>query len=341
MLLMGSKLIAAVIGLGVGESHISGFEAHPRCQVKTLCDFNPSVLESNAQKYPEKKLVEKADRIFEDPEIDVVSIASYDSFHAEQIIQCLKSGKHVFVEKPLCLRHQELDLIVDALNSNPNLQLSSNLILRKAPRFEELKKKIGSGELGQPFHFEGNYDYGRLQKLTEGWRGNDPHYSVTHGGAIHLIDLILWLSGKKIVNVHAFGNRIPTIDSVFNGNSLTTANLQFEDGATGQITSNYASVAPHHHKVSVYGTRGTFEQSHLGAAYFHSRDSDYSPERVDSAYPGARKGDLLCNFIDSVLGEVEPIITKEEVLGAMSVSLAIDKSIQTRQVEEVGYPLLK
>jgi len=149
------------------------------------------------------------------------------------------------------------------------------------------------------------------------------------------------LSGKKIVNVHAFGNCIPTIDSVFNGNSLTTANLQFEDGTTGQITSNYASVAPHHHKVSVYGTPGTFEQSHLGAAYFHSKDPDHSPERVDSVYPGTRKGDLLCNFVDSILGEAEPIITKEEVLGAMSVSLAIDNSIQTRQVEEVAYPLFK
>lgn len=338
---MGSKLIAAVIGLGVGESHISGYESHPRCQVKTLCDFNPSVLEKIAKRHPDKKLVKQANIIFEDPEIDIVSIASYDSFHAEQIIQCLKSGKHVFVEKPLCLHHQELGLIIECLHSKPNLQLSSNLILRKVPRFEELKNRIDSGELGQTFHFEGNYDYGRLQKLTEGWRGKDPNYSVTHGGAIHLIDLILWLSGKKIVNVHAFGNCIPTIDSVFNGNSLTTANLQLEDGATGQITSNYASVAPHHHKVSVYGTRGTFEQSHLGSAYFHSRDPDHSPERVDSAYPGTRKGDLLCNFVDSILGEAEPIITKEEVLGAMSVSLAIDKSIQTRQVEEVAYPLFK
>ena len=97
---MGSKLIAAVIGLEVGESHISGYESHPRCQVKTLCDCNPSVLESIAQRHPEKNLVDQAESIIEDPDVDIVSIASYDSFHAEQIIQCLNSGKHVFVENP-------------------------------------------------------------------------------------------------------------------------------------------------------------------------------------------------------------------------------------------------
>jgi len=48
----------------------------------------------------QENLVDQAESIFEDPELDIVSIASYDSFHAEQIIQCLNSGKHVFVENP-------------------------------------------------------------------------------------------------------------------------------------------------------------------------------------------------------------------------------------------------
>ncbi|MEC7394963.1 MAG: Gfo/Idh/MocA family oxidoreductase [Verrucomicrobiota bacterium] len=329
-----------MIGLGVGEQHIQGFEGHAGCKVVSLCDMNPQVLKEVGRRFEGKVLYKDPKEILNDPKIDIVSIASYDDSHEEQIIGALRNGKHVFVEKPLCLTRNELEKIVHNLNKRPTLHLSSNLILRKVPRFMQLRERIRSGHFGETYHFEGCYDYGRLHKLTEGWRGKIHNYSVTHGGGIHLIDLILWLSGKKILTVHAVGNNIPTKSSHFKGPSLTSAVLKFEDGATAQVTSNYASVTPHHHKLTVYGTRCTFEQSHLGAAYFKSRCSDETPERVDSPYPGASKGDLLHNFVSSIRGEAQPSITKQEVIDAMSVSLAIDESIFQMKPVPVPYPQL-
>lgn len=338
---MTNDLKAAVIGLGVGARHIIAYNEHPHCNVDIVCDFEQNALDKISEVMPFLRTTKYADEVINDPNVNLLSIASYDNHHAEQIVHALEQGKHVFVEKPLCMNRKELDWIVSTLDKHPNLKLSSNLILRKSARFIELKKRIEYGSLGETYHFEGSYDYGRLTKLTEGWRGNEPNYSVTHGGAIHLIDLILWLSGKKAVSAQAVGNKIPTQNSRFKGFSLTSAIIEFEDGSTAQITSNFASLTPHHHKLCVYGTLGTFEQSHLGAAYFNSRESNRPAEIVDAPYPGTPKGALLKDFIDSILGDMEPFPSKREVIEAMNISLAIDKSIITQKKEKISELILK
>lgn len=334
---MKDNLNAGVIGLGVGESLIKGLQAHPRCKVGTICDLNEEVLKTVGQRYPSCQLTVDPLSILDDPNIDIVCIASYDDAHESQVLRALRNNKHVFVEKPLCLSEKELKNIAVELNSKPHLSFSSNHILRKTPRFIELKERISTNLLGEIFHMEGSYDYGRLHKLTEGWRGQISNYSVTLGGGIHIIDLMLWLSGKKVSSVFARGNNIATSISQFEGLSLTTSVLQFEDGSTGQITSNFASVAPHHHKLSVYATSGTFEQSHCGANYYWSRDPLEDREEVSSDYPGAAKGDLIMNFIDTIFSNDAPLVSKQEVLDAVSVCLAIDKSITSSTPQQVVY----
>ena len=51
----------------------------------------------------------RAEEIHCDADIDVVSIASYDNYHSDQIFAAIKNGKHVFAEKPLCLTRHEAD----------------------------------------------------------------------------------------------------------------------------------------------------------------------------------------------------------------------------------------
>lgn len=328
---------AGVIGLGVGESHIIGLESHPNCQIKAICDINEIVLQKVGSRFPSCTLSTDPNLILNDPNIQLVCIASYDDVHEQQVVSALRNNKHVFVEKPLCLSSDELCNIAKELKMNPHLFLTSNLILRKTPRFIELHDRIATGRLGEIFHMEGSYDYGRLHKLTEGWRGRTPNYSVTLGGGIHLIDLMLWLSGKKVSSVSAVGNNLAASNSQFDGLSVTSSNIGFEDGSTAQITSNYASFTPHHHKLCIYGTNGTFEQSHLGAAYYWSRDPNEKLESVSSPYPGAAKGDLLFNFIDSILKKNLPLVSPQEVLDATSVALAIDQSIRSQSAQSVNY----
>jgi len=331
------KLSAGVIGLGVGEAHISGYEVDPRCTVASLCDIDEKKLKEVGSRYPGRKLTNDAEELLSDPTIDVVSIASYDTYHHEQIMRALKNGKHVFVEKPLCLFEKELNEIVSQLNKSRHLKLSSNLILRRTPRFVELHQRIQSNDLGDVYYVEGDYDYGRLGKIVDGWRGSIPYYSVVHGGAIHLIDLILWLTEKKVRKVVAMGNKTVTEQTNFRRQDLVVALLEFEDGALAKVSANFGCMVPHHHKLSVYGTRGTFEQSHTGAAYFFSRDPAVSSKDIESEYPGSSKGDMLPSFVKHILDGDAPNVTAQEVLDAMSISLAVEKALGSGRPESVNY----
>jgi len=330
-------LKAGIIGLGVGERHIPGYEADDRCQVVALCDKDAAKLEEVGARHPGRRLTTIAAEILGDPQIDIVSIASYDNDHHDQVLAAIAAGKHIFVEKPLCLTDAEFESIASALTRNPDIRLSSNLILRRTPRFVELRRRIQAGAMGRLYYLEGDYDYGRVQKIRTGWRAAIPFYSVVHGGGIHLIDLLLWLSGGRIEEVFAYGNAIAAEGTGFRNKDLVAALLKFEDGMTAKIAANFPCIAPHYHRLSVFGTQATFEQAHAGAAYFHSRDPEAAVERVTDAYPGAAKGDMLPSFVAHVLEGSAPEVSKKDVLDAMAVSLAIERALGSGRPEKVLY----
>jgi len=142
---MKSSLNAAVIGLG--ERHILGYESDSSCRVCTICDINEERLEEVQKKYSNCNTTTDANIMFEDPEIDVVSIASYDNGYAEYVLKAIKAGKHIFVEKPMCLTEQEYESIFFALKES-KVQLSSNFVLRKSPQFQLVKRTAYIGCYG-------------------------------------------------------------------------------------------------------------------------------------------------------------------------------------------------
>lgn len=321
-----NRLRAGIIGLGVGRQHVAGYQSHPACEVTALCDFADEAAERARESCPQARFTFRADDILGDPDIDVVSIASYDNYHYEQIATALRNGKHVFVEKPMCLYEHEAEALRELLHSRPHLRLSSNLILRRCPRFRWLKERIAQGRFGRLFYLDGDYNYGRLHKITEGWRGRIDFYSVVYGGAIHLIDLMMWLTGDAIAEVAAFGNRIASEGSPFRFNDLAACILRFRSGIVAKATSNYGCVRPHFHNLCVYGTEATFVNQPAFGEVFTSRNPEDSPERVAEPYPGTHKGDLIHSFLDSILGRGEAEVTAEDVFRSMSVCLAVEKA---------------
>ncbi len=184
---------------------------------------------------------------------------------------------------------------------------------------------------------EGDYDYGRLYKLKDGWRGRIPNYSVMHGGGIHLIDLLCWLHDDMVEEVFAYGSKTFTKNTAFQGNDLVVALLRFKKGLVAKITANFGCVAPHFHRLSVYGSLGTFQQSHSGASYLFSRDPQVSPTAINDDYPGSAKGDMLPSFVRSILNGTTPDVTAQEVIDVMSISLAVERSLFTGLPERVTY----
>jgi len=331
---------AGIIGLGVGELHIAGFEAHPDCRVVALCDIDPAKRAMARERYPRARVYERAEALIDDQEIGIVSIASYDDAHYAQLCRTLDAGKHAFVEKPICTRDKELAEIRARLQRRPDLKISSNLILRKTPRFADLKARVAGGRLGRIYYLEGDYDYGRLHKLDDAWRGTAPDYSVILGGAVHLVDLLLWLmAGRTAVEATAMGNRISSAEAglPFVSNDLVAALLRFDDGAIAKISANFGCVRPHFHRVSVYGTLATFENGTEDGCYWTQRDPAVPPERTGLPYPGAAKGDLIPGFVDAVLGRGTAEVSTTEILACMAVCMAVDRACREGRPVTIRY----
>jgi predicted dehydrogenase len=334
---MKNKLNVGVIGLGVGAKHAHALHFNKKVNLVTLCDFDNKKINLYKKIYKNCKFTNNSDDIFKDPNIDIVSIASYDNFHAKHILQAIKYNKHFFVEKPFCLNINELKKICSSLKKNKKITFSSNLVLRNNPSFIDLKKKIKTKVTGDIYYCEGDYNYGRINKILYGWRGQIPFYSVVLGGAIHLIDLIIWLSNKKVRSVIAEGNKISTKNTKFKNYDLVSTLLKFEDGMISKVTSNFASVTPHHHILSVYGTRSTFFYNNKEIKSYKSRD-DLILKNKKSKFSNKQKSEILNSFINSVYYQKDlKIVHENEIINLMSVCFAVEKSLKTKKWEKVEY----
>jgi len=338
-----SRLRVGVIGMGVGLEHVASYEAHPACSVTTLCDFSPERLKQASALHPGKRLCDDAYDVLTDPRIDVVSIASYDGDHAAQVLAALKAGKHVFVEKPLCLNADEAREIRRVAGLYPEQLLSSNLVLRSVPRFRWLKQQMEHDVLGRVFAIEGDYLYGRFSKILSGWRGKTPGYSGVLGGGIHLVDLMLWITGDRVQRVVGFGSRIATqaenaagSGSNFQNYDHVAALLLFRSGMVGKLGVSLGCVHPHFHRLSVFGTRGTYVNGRAGGELFLSRDRDADVIH-GPADDGWSKADLIHSFLNAILDGGQPAVTLDEVLSGLSVCFAVEQSAHEGKTVAVDY----
>ncbi len=334
-----SKLKVGIIGLGVGEKHLAAFSAHPNCEVTAVCDFSEEKLSIAERLCPDAKRTKNAQDVLEDKTIDIVSIASFDNYHFEQAGRAIQNRKHVFVEKPLCLHFSEAVKLRKLLNENPGIHISSNLNLRACPRFNSLKGLIESGEMGQVYYLEADYLWGRIRKLTDGWRKDMEFYSIIHGAAVHMIDLIMWATQMRPVEVQSYGNQIATADSGFRYNDFAAILMKFENGSIAKVTANGGCVHPHFHKLTVFGTNSTFVHEYGGASLFKDRDPGAEPAEIVEEYPGIEeKGKAITSFVEAVLSpEENAIISCEDTFATMSVCFAAERATAEGKPVRVEY----
>ena len=320
------QLNAAVVGLGIGEQHVIAFNNHPRTNLHSVFDFDTAKSQLIADRYRCAR-ADSFQSIVANPEIDVVAIATFDDAHFMEVVQCLNARKHVFVEKPICRTVDELRQIKHAWNRHDGrIKLHSNLILRAAPVYAKIRSMIASGEFGEVYSFDGDYLYGRIHKLTEGWRKDVEDYSVMEGGGIHLLDLMLWLTGQRPTSVVAAGNRACTAGTAFRYNDFVSAMFEFDSGMIGRISANFGCVHRHHHVMRIFGTNRTFIYDDAGPRLHTTRDPDESAERMGLSPLPAHKGDLIPGFIDAITDQSDDRMITQSFFDAVSICAAADKS---------------
>ena len=326
------KINCAIIGLGIGEKHLKTLLLESNLDVLYICDFNELKLKKIKKKYSNYKNLQKCiyvkdyRKILQDKKLNLVIISSYDNYHCKQILDFAKRKINIFVEKPLCQKENEFKKIKRTININ-KVNISSNFVLRENPIFSKLKKKIDKDILGKIYHFESEYNYGRIHKIHQGWRKDIPYYSVNQGGTVHLLDLIFYLKKMKVNKIFTLGNKISSKKSNFKYQDISTSILKFKNNCTAKITSNFSCVSPHHHKLSVYGTKGSFEYNFLNNIYFFSRDNQTKKIKIEKNIKKYKKSLVLKKFIKNLKTKNNETLKscKEDLFNVTDIILKIDK----------------
>jgi len=143
--------------------------------------------------------------LLDDRDVDAVWLVTPSSLHAQQIVDALHAGKHVFCEKPLSLDIAECERVIAAAQRTPHLQATIGFMRRFDPSYRDAYERIQAGGIGRPFMV-------RSQTCDQ----NDPEgffvrFAPTSGGifldcTVHDIDVARWLLGKpKAKRVYAAG----------------------------------------------------------------------------------------------------------------------------------------
>lgn len=332
-----NPLRVGIVGLGVGEQHLISYSKIVDCEVVAIADVDSARLMEIGERYGITEQHCDYRYITEHPDIDAVSICSYDNVHAEQTISALRHGKHVMVEKPAVLHPREAEAVLKVQQDAGKL-LTSNLILRQSPRFLELKRQIEEGVFGDIFYVEGDYLHQILWKITEGWRGQMDFHCTVYGGGVHLIDLMRWLIDEEVTEVTALGNNILTKASDYKFVDTIVALLRFSGGALGKCATTFGPQRPKFHALNVYGTKATFTNDVPHARRFTSDDAAEGVV-VKTPYPGMEKGDMLPEFVHAIRTGEKPLVTEIDIFRVMAICFAVWQSVKTRKITSVAYPI--
>ncbi|CAN5890635.1 Gfo/Idh/MocA family oxidoreductase [soil metagenome] len=150
------KVVVAVIGLnGRGAVHAQNFGTLRGSEVAYLCDVDSTVLSKAARAMPPgiartPKAIGDFRRALDDKNVDAVSIAAPDHWHAPMAILALKAGKHVYLEKPCGHNPREGELLV-AAQSRYGKQVQQGSQQRSSPRTIDALRMIKEGAIGAPY----------------------------------------------------------------------------------------------------------------------------------------------------------------------------------------------
>lgn len=166
--------------------------------------------------------------VLDDPAINTVFITTRHNAHAKQVLAALEAGKHVFVEKPLCLTLDELNAIRDAAKMRPAQLLMLGFNRRFSPHILAVKRELLGASGPKSLVFTANA--GAIP--ANHWLQN-PQVGGGRivGEACHYIDLLRHLVGAPIVEskINYLGGEA--------GERHDTASIQlvFADGSVGTV----------------------------------------------------------------------------------------------------------
>jgi predicted dehydrogenase/threonine dehydrogenase-like Zn-dependent dehydrogenase len=170
--------------------------------------------------------------VLTDSQVDAVMITTRHHLHGPLVLAALRAGKHVFVEKPLCLSRADLDAIAshfESVGDNPPI-LMAGFNRRFSPYADALKRATATRSSGMIMNYRVNAGYIPADSWVHGQEGGGRNL----GEACHFYDLFTFLTGHRVVDVHAHGLRPKSAHYL--GTDNFVASMTFDDGSVASLT---------------------------------------------------------------------------------------------------------
>jgi len=344
-----AKLKVGIVGAGsISELHAKGYKDDPRAEIAAVCDVNEDRAIHKSLAWGARAYYTDFNEMLRDPELDAVEILSPHHLHASQAIAALRAGKHVCVERPIGLTHDEANQVVrQAKEAGRILQVYEPCLFYKP--LLDARNLIDAGEIGRPTNIRISANIGKAtsgvwafeEDASQMWRF-DPKMS---GGSPMLFDV-----GYQSFCISLF--LIGTVDKVDvwrgetevgQGRILDAPSVamwkHFQQDCFGSLHLNYAperrlrtDYHPLEMHITVGGTRGDIhiirssDPTQLESPVELRRDSrkvfygQKSTAFEDSFVRATR------NFIGACLGECEPLLGGEEAQQLLMLTRAYHES---------------
>ncbi len=318
----------AVIGAGYwGKNIIRNIDALGA--LAAICDADGDALNRFAIDYPKAAVHSDPDAIFNDPSIDAVAIATPAVTHGALTRRALSAGKHVFVEKPICLSVEEGDQLVEQAKAADRILMVGHL-LRYHSAFQALTHAVASGLIGQLRYIHSTRaSFGKIRREENALWSFAPHD----------VSMILALADRTPTSVSCHGEG--WLDNSVA--DLTLSHFTFDAGLQAHIFVSWLNPYKEHNLV-VIGETGMigFNDTVTGPDkllhYPHSVHFDGNLPVADKAtakpLPFAQAEPLRAefeHFIDCVATGAEPVTSGAEGLRVLRTLEACQQSLDRKQ----------
>lgn len=271
-----------------------------------------------AEKFGFEFSASNPDQIFSDESVNTVFVATRHDTHGDYVLRSLRGGKHVFVEKPVCLNLEQLLEIRDAYaQANESLQLMVGFNRRFSPHVKRLKKQLADGPLAVTYrvnagaipgdHWIQDMDIGGGRIIGEG---------------CHFIDLMTYLAGSLPQTVYA--QALPDPNHLHD-----TASIQvgFENGSIGTVHyfSNGNKGLPKE-VVEVFQSGQAFQVDDFRSL---TEYRGAKPSTSKSSAQNKGQAEMVRRFLGQVVEGGDPLIPIQEIFAVHAACFAALESLKT------------
>lgn len=275
-----------------------------------------------AKKYGFARCTTDYREILSDREIGAVLVLTPHSLHAPMVVDALGAGKHVFVEKPLCVSEEQLGEIAAAFAAAKDRFLMVGYNRRFSPHALRIAQHLSGRQDPLVMHYRVNAGY----VPPDHWVHEEKEGgSRVIGEICHFVDFMQFLTGANPVRVYAervSGNN----RSIVNSDNVVIT-LKFGDGSVGDITySATGDKAFSRERIEIFSEGSVIVSNDFKQTSRH-RDGKEQSFKTASQQMGYREE--LQHFADVALGRAKPLAQAAEVFQSTRTVFCIDRSLET------------